>query len=304
MRHAVSRAKTEVQECKDARNGFNQVSVLLDVANSPQLLDAHSCFHCTEPWDGSRVVLIGFSVECPALPTRRFSSCCSGFVLVPAPSEENRLDPKPAFPLSPPRGFIDPGSSSQVPTGLNSEVQDQVRSVATPLLSSASTSSQARSACGSQLLDAHVISSEEERKRSSLLMRPLIRSPAGALGRRLNAGTAQVRGSWWTDSVCALLVGGGLFKRGRLCSGSELQHALSVQDALRAFVTTELGDLRKAAFTLASGHLKVSPFSESSLGRLSGARLARNRRTSWATGSSQGMAKCSPPKGSRVTPVT
>ena len=35
------------------------------------------------------------------------------------------------------------------------------------------------------------------------------------------------------------------------------------------------------------------------------ARLARNLRTSWATGSSQGMAKCSPfPNGSRVTPVS
>ena len=41
-----------------------------------------------------------------------------------------------------------------------------------------------------------------------------------------------------------------------------MQHVLSVQEALRTFVTTELGDLRKAAFALASGHLKESPFSE------------------------------------------
>ena len=36
---------------------------LLDVARSPQVLQAHHRFHCTEPWSGDRVVLVGFSVD-------------------------------------------------------------------------------------------------------------------------------------------------------------------------------------------------------------------------------------------------
>ena len=47
-----------------------------------------------------------------------------------------------------------------------------------------------------------------------------------------------------------------------------MDHGYSVQKALREFVVAELGDTRKAAFALASGHLKVSPFKDSSLGRL------------------------------------
>ena len=57
-------------------------------------------------------------------------------------------------------------------------------------------------------------------------------------------------------------------QRGRLCTGPELDHACSIQKALREFVQSELDDTRKAAFALASGHLKVSPFSDSSLAHL------------------------------------
>ena len=104
--------------CQDSAGTVSRVvqgvptqGVLLDVGSSPQLLDAHNCFHCTEPWDGSRVVLIGFSVDVSGLADTELQLLLQlGFVLVPASSEGDRLDPKPAFPPSPPRGFIDPGA--------------------------------------------------------------------------------------------------------------------------------------------------------------------------------------------------
>ena len=47
---------------------------LLDVAASPQVLQAHLHFHCTEPWSGDRVVLVGFSVDCTGLQPLRSAS--------------------------------------------------------------------------------------------------------------------------------------------------------------------------------------------------------------------------------------
>ena len=43
--------------------GVPTKGVLLDVAQRPCVLPAHSCFHATEAWEGNRVVLIGFSVR-------------------------------------------------------------------------------------------------------------------------------------------------------------------------------------------------------------------------------------------------
>ena len=73
------------------------------------------------------------------------------------------------------------------------------------------------------------------------------------------------RESWWTALAFAPQVDGALFRE---ATGTELDHARSVQKALRGFVLSELGDPSKAAFALASGHLKASPFSDASLGRL------------------------------------
>ena len=63
-------------------------------------------------------------------------------------------------------------------------------------------------------------------------------------------------------------VGGALFREAG-CAQAQNWTTCSVQKALREFMLSELDDTRKAAFALASGHLKVSPFSDSSLGRLS-----------------------------------
>ena len=87
--------------------GVPTAGVLLDVAVSPQVLDARRCFHCTEPWEGNRVVLVGFSVDVSGLSTADVQLLLQlGFVLVPGPSEGDRLDPNLAFPPLPPSGFV------------------------------------------------------------------------------------------------------------------------------------------------------------------------------------------------------
>ena len=43
--------------------GRPRAGVLLDVAQAPVVLHAHSSFHATEPWEGNRIVLVGFSVR-------------------------------------------------------------------------------------------------------------------------------------------------------------------------------------------------------------------------------------------------
>ena len=43
---------------------------LLDVADGPVLLEAQSCFHCTLPWEGRRLVLVAYVVA----GLERFSS--------------------------------------------------------------------------------------------------------------------------------------------------------------------------------------------------------------------------------------
>ena len=82
-------------ECPDGSvsrlvQGVPTSSVLLEVAVAPQVLDAHRCFHCTEPWEGNRVVLIGFSVDVSGLSTADDVQLLLqlGFVLAPAPSQK------------------------------------------------------------------------------------------------------------------------------------------------------------------------------------------------------------------------
>ena len=43
--------------------GVLRSGVLLDVAKAPVLLMPTTCFHASEPWEGQRVVLVGFSVR-------------------------------------------------------------------------------------------------------------------------------------------------------------------------------------------------------------------------------------------------
>ena len=77
---------------------------LLDVAASPQVLQAHLRFHCTEPWSGDRVVLVGFSVDCTGLQNFQICQLLDlGFVLVQTPTEKGVLsEPHQSFPPLPP----------------------------------------------------------------------------------------------------------------------------------------------------------------------------------------------------------
>ena len=77
---------------------------LLDVAASPQVPQAHLRFHCTEPWSGDRVVLVGFSVDCTGLQNSQICQLLDlGFVLVQTPTEKGGLsEPHQSFPPLPP----------------------------------------------------------------------------------------------------------------------------------------------------------------------------------------------------------
>ena len=77
---------------------------LLDVAASPQVLQAHLRFHCTEPWSGDRVVLVGFSVDCTGLQNSQICQLLDlGFVVVQTPAEKGGLsEPHQSFPPLPP----------------------------------------------------------------------------------------------------------------------------------------------------------------------------------------------------------
>ena len=280
--------------------GVPTPGVLLEVADSPQVLDAHRCFHCTEPWEGTRVVLIGFSVDVSGLPTPDVQLLLHlGFVLVPAPSEGDRLDPNPAFPPLPPCSLVDPDLPRPVlaardrldpnpafpplpPSGCvdpdlprhvhaaQLEVLAQGPSSAAspthqvPLSPAQAHMAQAPASDSVDPREVRVISSEEESSGdeafdpfTSRCSGPPIKCRHGAGDRELVDGFGLCSPGRWRP-----------LQRGRLCTGRELDHARSVQEALRGFVLSELRDPRKAAFALASGHLKASPFSDAGLGRL------------------------------------
>ena len=274
--------------------GVPTLGVLLEVADSPQVLDAHRCFHCTEPWEGTRVVLIGFSVDVSGLPTPDVQLLLHlGFVLVPAPSEGDRLDPNHDFPPLPPCGFVDPDLPRPVlaagdrldpnpafpplpPSGcIDPDLPRHVHAAQLEVLaqgpSSAASPShqvplspaqahmaQAPTSDSVDPREVRVISSEEESSGdeafdpfTSRCSGPPIKSRHGAGDRELVDGFGLCSPGRWRP-----------LQRGRLCTGTELDHARSVQEALCGFVLSE------AAFALASGHLKASPFSDAGLGRL------------------------------------
>ena len=113
-------------------------------------------------------------------------------------------------------------------------------------------------------MEAQVISSEEEVCVDEAFDPFTSRCSGPPIKRRHGAGERELVGGFGLCSPGRWRP----LQRGRLCTGAELDHAYSVQKALREFVVSELDDTRKAAFALASGHLKVSPFSDSSLDRL------------------------------------
>ena len=86
-------------------------------------------FHCTEPWSGDRVVLVGFSVDYSGLQRSEICQLLElGFVLVPTPAGKGGLsEPHQSFPPLPPI-FASGAQSSQVDGGEQTAYTLQVRS--------------------------------------------------------------------------------------------------------------------------------------------------------------------------------
>ena len=237
------------RECPDGAvthlvQGVPTSGVLLKVAVAPQVLDAHRCFRCTQPWEGNRVVLIGFSVDVSGLSTADVQLLLQlGFVLVPAPSEGDRLDPNPAFPPLPPSGFVDPDLPRPVPAARLEVLAQGSSNAALPLSAASATHQVTPSSVQAQLaqgstgdhvdpLEAQVISSEEEPSVdeafdpcTSRCSGPPIKCRRGAGERELVDGFGLCFPGRWRP-----------LQRGRLFTGAELDHACSVQKALREFV--------------------------------------------------------------------
>ena len=119
--------------------GIPRKGVLLPVAQAPQELQAHNCFHQTEAWTGDRVLLVGFTVTRlhSLSPPMRDNLLSLGFVLPPSahlPQQggeglaDREAEAVPAMALkqhelhatnTPPGGTIleAPGPGSSTPSG-------------------------------------------------------------------------------------------------------------------------------------------------------------------------------------------
>ena len=171
------------------------------------------------------MVLIGFSVDVSGLPTSDVQLLLHlGFVLVPAPSEGDRLDPNPAFPPLPPSGFVDPDLPRPVlvagdrldpspafpplpPSGfVDPDLARHVHAAQLevlaqgPLSAASSTHQVPLSPAQAHMAQAptsdRVKCASSPRKKTSLVMKLSTRSLAGAQDRPLNAGTVLGIESW------------------------------------------------------------------------------------------------------------
>ena len=229
---------------------------LLPVAESPQRLMAHQCYHQTEPWTGERLLLVGFTIsdalqlESAHLATLRDL----GFVL-PASShlkggealDEDGQEP----PLSTPRD----AAASEAPADLStpSGGSTRVAHVSTPTEGPTPLASPSDMSALEQTLQ-----DVEEADDSGDF------DPNTSRCRGLPIKCRRTRE--WRD----LVDGFGLCSPGRwrplarnaLASDGEWDHAGKIRKILAEAVHQAIPDLRKAAFALATGRLIKSPFSE------------------------------------------
>ena len=76
-----------------APQGQPTLGLLLPVSRRPVLLPAHRALHCTEPWQGDRVILVGFTVQhLDALSMQHRALLASLQFLLPAPPGNAKQD--------------------------------------------------------------------------------------------------------------------------------------------------------------------------------------------------------------------
>ncbi|CAE7442349.1 unnamed protein product, partial [Symbiodinium necroappetens] len=229
---------------------------LLPVAESPQRLMAHQCYHQTEPWTGERLLLVGFTIsdalqlESTHLATLRDL----GFVL-PASShlkggdalDEDGQEP----PLSTPRDAAASGAPADLSTPSGGSTR--VAHVSTPTEGPTPSASPSAMSPLEQTLQEGVEEADDS-------------GDFDPNTSRCRGPPIKCRHTQWRD----LVDGFGLCSPGRwrplarnaLASSGEWDHAGKIRKVLAEAVHQAILDLRKAAFALATGRLIKSPFSE------------------------------------------
>ncbi|CAE7730942.1 unnamed protein product, partial [Symbiodinium necroappetens] len=206
---------------------------LLPVADSPQRLMAHQCYHQTEPWTGERLLLVGFTIsdalqlESSHLATLRDL----GFVL-PASShlkggdalDEDGQEP----PLSTPRDAAASGAPADLSTPSGGSTR--VAHVSAPTEGPTLSASPSAVSPLEQTLQEDVEEADDSGD--------------------FDPNTSRCRGRWRP------------LARNALASSGEWDHAGKIRKVLAEAVHQAIPDLRKAAFALATGRLIKSPFSE------------------------------------------
>ena len=252
---------------------------LLPVADSPQTLQAHQVFHQTEPWTGDRVLLVGYTT----LRTSDLSSDQKqllhtlGFVLpsgqLKEGGEEGRdnltdvtLDkpgfntPRPAATSGAPRVLSTPsgGPTQEAPAstpeeGTFPQALHPTHATVTPGATAEESTAQACEPA--QVIE--VPSSEDQDEEAE----------------GFDAATSRCRGPAircrhtreWRELILCSPGRWRPLARDATATSREWGHADAIRELLYKTVRKGIKDPRAAAFELATGRLKVSPFDESTI---------------------------------------
>ena len=219
---------------------------LLDVAAGPCLLEAHKYLHATEPWQGCRIVLVGFTVRRLHLlsPDQVTLLAALGFVLPDAD-----------------RARMGEHASASVMVQKASGEKTMVK---------ASGAAEANPSTKASQEVIMVDSGDELPEETADAEIPFDPRTSRAFGQpivcRHDTGKRVFVDGFGLCSPGRWPPG----QRGQLNSWEESSRAERMQRILRNFVLSELPDIRKSAFCLAAGRLESSPFTQPALKRLRG----------------------------------
>ena len=243
---------------------------VLPLQPGPAYVHARTHYHSTEPWQGTRCVIIAYlpeSIESlPAAGTERLQSL--GFHLPSAPSAGESSLASGKFPEQ----------QVQVQgTSVTGQQEHQVHFMSQETNQAATQHGQQAHQGAQVPQKVEVISSDDERQRGAKPIQteepeePFDPSLSGAFGqpmicrfemckREIVDGFGLCSPGRWTPAA-----------RERLTDPAQTGHAKAIRDILERFVLEQLGDVKKFAFMLATGKILCSPFSEEAL---SGLRIA------------------------------
>ena len=270
-------AGTEVRQVQ----GVPRHGILLPVADAPQTLQAHQVFHQTEPWTGDRILLVGYTtVHTSDLSADQKQLLHTlGFVLPSGQLKEggeegrdNLTDTSSDKPgLNTPRHAATSGAPRVINTPSGGPIQEAPASTPeegtipqAPLPPQAIVTTSTTADTPGEGNTAQVIevpSSEDQDEEAE----------------GFDAATSRCRGPAircrHTREWRELIDGFGLCSPGRwrplardaTATSHEWGHADAIRELLYKTVRKAIKDPKAAAFELATGRLKVSPFAESTI---------------------------------------